>query len=107
MEGEKAVVEAKKAAGEKKKEEVSKQVEEGQKQLDTLNNAITTISKVLIPTLQNELIPKSDAMAAQLTELDSKTGKLQTIMSTISTSKTQMDTILTQGKTTLRISVPA
>ena len=41
-------------------------------------------------------------MAAQLTELDSKTGKLQTIMSTISTSKTQMDTILTQGKTTLR-----
>ncbi len=102
LEGEKAVVEAKKAAGEKKKEEVSKQVEEGQKQLDTLNNAITTISKVLIPTLQNELIPKSDAMAAQLTELDSKTGKLQTIMSTISTSKTQMDTILTQGKTTLR-----
>lgn len=102
LEGEKAVVEAKKAAGEKKKSVVSAQVEAGKTQLETLNNAITMISGVLIPTLQNELIPKSNAMASQLTELDSKTGKLQTIMSTISTSKTQMDTILTQGKTTLR-----
>ena len=41
-------------------------------------------------------------MASKLTELDSKTGKLLTIMSTISTSKTQMDTILTNGKKTLR-----
>ncbi len=77
-------------------------IEDGEANLTTAQQSKAMISGVLIPTLQNELIPKSDAMASKLTELDSKTGKLQTIMSTISTSKTQMDTILTNGKKTLR-----
>ncbi len=77
-------------------------IETGEADLASAKQSKAMISDVLIPTLQNELIPKSNAMAAQLTELDSKTGKLQTIMSTMSTSKTQMDTILKQGKTTLR-----
>lgn len=98
----KAVLEAKKEATEQERAVVAAQVEAGKTQLETLNNAMNMISGVLIPTLQNELIPKSDAMASKLSDLDSKTGKLQTIMSTISTSKTQMDTILTNGKKTLR-----
>ena len=77
-------------------------IEDGEANLTTAQQSKAMISGVLIPTLKNELIPKSDAMASKLTELDSKTGKLQTIMSTISTSKTQMDTILTNGKKTLR-----
>ncbi len=77
-------------------------IEDGEANLTTAQQSKAMISGILIPTLQNELIPKSDAMASKLTELDSKTGKLQTIMSTISTSKTQMDTILTNGKKTLR-----
>ena len=100
--GKKAALEAKKEVTEQERAVVAAKVEAGKTQLETLNNAMAMISGVLIPTLQNELIPKSDAMASKLTELDSKTGKLLTIMSTISTSKTQMDTILTNGKKTLR-----
>lgn len=77
-------------------------IEAGEKELGAAKKNVDDIEKELIPKLRDELIPQSNSMATQLTELSDKTGKLQSIMSTIDSSKTQMDTILTQGKTTLR-----
>lgn len=77
-------------------------IEAGEKELGAAKKNVDDIEKELIPKLRDELIPQSNSMATQLTELSDKTGKLQNIMSTIDASKTQMDTILTQGKTTLR-----
>ena len=77
-------------------------IEAGEKELGAAKKNVDDIEKELIPKLRDELIPQSNSMATQLTELSDKTGKLRNIMSTIDASKTQMDTILTQGKTTLR-----
>lgn len=77
-------------------------IEKGEAGIAAGQQSVAMISGVLIPKLQDELIPKSQEMEQKLTELDSKTGKLQNIMSTIDASQAQMDTILTQGKTTIR-----
>ena len=77
-------------------------IDAGEAKIASAQQSVAMISGVLIPKLENELIPKSQEMQKQLEDLDSKTGKLQTIISTIDSSKTEIGTILTQGKTTLR-----